>query len=83
MIPHHPGDIEERAFQDSLSQLGPRHPSDTVNRVTAETTLFRKKPAAIERITGEKRRSGLIRSKGRRSLTTNANKKSQGEEHES
>jgi hypothetical protein len=83
MIPHHPGDIEERAFQDSLSQLGPRHPSDAVNRVTAETTLFGKEPAAIERITWEKIRSGLIRSEERRIWTANANKETQGEEYES
>jgi hypothetical protein len=44
--------------------------------MTAETALFGKKPAAIERIAGEKIRSGLIRSKERRGLTANANKES-------
>jgi hypothetical protein len=44
--------------------------------VTAETALFGKEPAAIERITGEKIRSGLIRSEERRIWTANAEKES-------
>ena len=64
VIPHDPGDLEERAVQDPSAQIGSPGSSHSVDGVTADAPLTGKESAPLQGIGGEQDGEALVAGEG-------------------